>query len=121
MPIGSIFGWGRSQAASAPGANRAYTEFTKKVLTAGKASTGVEISAVSTHVYARAKERGVDAAGIINALTNPLKTNSIRADGSQQFIGASVTVAINVDSGKLVTVWPTKAKLAEKLRKEGTP
>ena len=112
-----IAGWGRSQAAAATGTNRAYTTFSTKVLEAGSTSTGIRITVVSPHVYARGKERGVSAQSIMDALTNPLKTNSIRADRSQQFIGPSATVAINVDSGKVITVWPTQTKLAEKLRK----
>lgn len=112
----SIAGWGRSQAASVVSTNRAYTVFSSKILTAGKTFTNVNIAAVSSHVYGRAKERGVNAEGIIDALTNPLKTNSIRADKSQQFIGATATVAINVDSGKVVSVWPTSTKKANKLK-----
>lgn len=111
-----IPGWGRAQATAASGAGRAYATFTKKVLDIGKTASGVKLTAVSPHVYARAKERGVSAAAITDALTNPLKTNSIRADRSQQFIGAASTVAINVDSGKVVSVWPTSTKKANQLR-----
>ena len=81
-----------------------------------KTSTGIKVSDVSTHIVERMNERQIAVSYIIDALCNPLKQGVIREDGSQQFIGEKATVVINTNTGKIVTVWATKSKLAEKLR-----
>ena len=79
-----------------------------------KTSTGRAVSGVSEHFGVRAVQREVSVAGVRDALQSPLKIGKIRADGSQQFIGESATVAINADTGKLVTAWKTGAGARKK-------
>lgn len=111
--------FGRSEAARATWKNRQFTEFAGGVARI-TTSTGVSLSDVSPHVYTRCQERGVQIPDIADALTGPLKTGTIRADKSQQHIGQRATVVINTETGKVVTVWPTSAKKAEKLKNGGT-
>lgn len=108
-------GFGHSQASKAAWINRSFEKFAGELKNV-KTSTGVSISAVSTHVYEQAVKREVESSGVYSALTAPLKTGNIRKDRSQQFIGEHATVVINVDTGKVVTVWPTSSKKAEKLK-----
>ena len=83
-------------------------------------STGIPISEISTHVFTRANFRGVSAEDVVDALTNPLDLGNIRADRSQQFMGRKAIVLVNVDTGRLTTVWPMKSKTLRKLlRKKG--
>lgn len=112
----SVSGWGRSEAGKATGRAQSFSNFADKIISAGKTSTGVSITAVSTHVYARAKERGFLVEDISSALTRPLDVNKIRADRSQRFIGSVVTAAINVDTGKVTTAWKTSTNKINKLK-----
>lgn len=110
-----VSGFGHSQASKAAWINKSFEKFAGELKNV-KTSTGVSISAVSTHVYEQAVKREVESSGVYSALTAPLKTGNIRKDRSQQFIGEHATVVINVDTGKVVTVWPTSSKKAEKLK-----
>lgn len=113
--------WGRSEASKAAATARNISKFKDKVMATGTTSTGVPIKEVSTHLYTRSNFRGPGAEDISDALTNPLKINKIRADGSQQFIGESCTAVINVNTGKVVTCWPTSTEKAAKLKAKGGP
>lgn len=113
-----VGGFGHSQASKATYRNRVFDNYVAKF--AGvRSSTGIEITEMSPHLYTRCQERNVLRSDIINALTSPLKTGNIRADKSQQFIGDKATVVVNTETGKLVTVWPTSTKTANKLKKGG--
>ena len=81
-----------------------------------RTSNGIYVKDASTHIVERINERQISISAIIDALRNPLKTGLVREDGSQQFVGEKATVAINTHTGKIVTAWPTKPKLADKLR-----
>lgn len=114
--------WNRSEAAKAAVTARNISKFKEKVMSAGTTSTGVPITDVSTHLYTQANFRGPSADDITEALTSPLDKGKIRTDGSQQFIGEYCTTVINVNTGKVITCWPTKTKIVEKLKaKEGLP
>jgi hypothetical protein len=58
-------------------------------------------------------------------LTSYLQKGKIKTDSkgrkSIQYIGEKATVAINPDTGNIVTIWPTSTKKAEKLKKKGGP
>ena len=109
--------FGREQAARAISAMKGFDRFSGQIV--GKqTNTGIVLGDVSPHVYGRALERKVSAEQINNALTKPLETGIIRADRSQQFVGEFATVAINVDTGKVVTVWPTSIKRVERLKRK---
>lgn len=86
-------------------------------LTKITADGGIKIKETSKHFKDRVKERGISIDSIKNALTTPLKKGKIRADRTQQFIGEKATVAINVDTGKITTVWQTSSKKVEKLKR----
>jgi hypothetical protein len=76
---------------------------------------------VTSHGVSRKVERGVRSVDELQALKNPLKVNDIVVDKlgrkSQKFIGEKATVAINPDTGKIISVYPTSTKLAERLKK----
>lgn len=111
-----VAGFGRSEAAKARAEGRKTERFSANIIKARSTSTGIRITAVSPHLLERADERQFSADAVANALTSPLKLGKIRADRSQQFVGELVTVAINVDTGKVITAWPTSTKLANKLK-----
>lgn len=111
--------WNRSEAAKAAATARNIGKFKDKVMSAGQTSTGVPITDVSTHLYTQANFRGPSADDITEALTSPLDKGKIRTDGSQQFIGEHCTTVINVNTGKVITCWPTKTKIVEKLKAKG--
>jgi len=111
--------WNRSEASKAAITSRQIDTFTEKVMSAEKTSTGIAITAVSTHVFTRARFRGLSAEQVTDALTRPLSLGTIKVDRSQQFIGESATVAINVDTGKITTCWPTRTRKVKKLKGKG--
>lgn len=112
--------WGREEARKAIRTEADMRKFNETIMRANVTSTGIPITGVSTHVYTRASCRGLTAQDIADALTNPLDLGTIRADRSQQFLGRKAIVPINVDTGKVATVWPMKSKILRKLlRKRG--
>lgn len=113
-----VTGFGRGQAARAAAADKGFIRFSGG-LAGVQTSTGVTLEAVSPHAYGQLVARGVAEPDVLGALTAPLKVGTIRADRSQQFIGEHATVAINVDTGKVITVWPTSSKRADKLKGGG--
>ncbi|SEN18636.1 hypothetical protein SAMN02800694_3033 [Luteibacter sp. UNCMF331Sha3.1] len=70
----------------------------------------------------RSVERSVKPASIVDTIRNPLKVTDVKygAAGrpSIKAIGAKATVTINPDTGKIVTVNPTRSKLANRLIRE---
>lgn len=92
-----------------------------KVLTAERkiegivTSTGIKTN-TSKHMFDQAKARSINVDDIPSALTSPLKIGKIRADRTQQFVGEKVTAAVNVDTGRITTVWKTSSKLAARLK-----
>ena len=109
--------WSREEAAKAAATAGKVSRFKDKVMEAGQTSTGVQIRDVETHIYTRSVQRGLNAGHVTEALTKPLGLGKIRSDRSQQFIGEHATVAINVDTGKVITCWPTSSKKVEKLKR----
>ena len=107
--------FGRSEAGKATWTAKSYTKFSQTI-SGTVTNSGVTIKEVSPHFFSRCNERSVSHSDIVAALTNPLKTGKIRADMSQQFIGEKATVVINTETGKAVTLWPTSANRAQKLK-----
>ena len=73
-----------------------------------KTSTGIEITGISRHVVDRAVSRGFDAESALDALQNPLEVGRIIADEkgqSQKFRGEKAEIAINPETGNLITGW----------------
>jgi RHS repeat-associated protein len=93
------------------------------VLKAGEAvAEGVakiSIKGITGHAVDQAINRGVKAGHILDAIKNPLKVAETKVDAlgreSQKIIGAKATVVANPGTGKIVTVYPTSTKTAEKL------
>ena len=96
---------------------KGFASFRKKMIGV-ESSVGVTIREVSPHVYGRLKERNVTEEGILQALTAPLDITKMRKDMSRQFIGESVTATVNVETGKLITVWTTGEDRREKLKRK---
>lgn len=111
-------GYDRRLSGKTTWANRQVNTLKSKLIKAKKTSTGVNITDIAPHLAYRAKERGISSSSIVQALTAPLDTGKIRTDGSQQFIGESATVVINVNTGKVITVWATSTKKAEQLKRK---
>jgi hypothetical protein len=66
--------------------------------------------------------RQVKSADELDAVKNPLKKTEVKYDSqgrpSEKFIGEKATVAVNPETGKVVTVHPTGSKLAERLKRQ---
>lgn len=107
--------FGRSEAGKATWTAKSYTKFSQTI-SGIVTNSGVTITEASPHFFSRCNERSVSHSDILDALTNPLKAGKIRADMSQQFIGEKATVVINTETGKAVTLWPTSASRAQKLK-----
>lgn len=71
--------------------------------------TGIKITGVTSHVVDQAISRGFTAEGILDALQNPVKIGKIKIDNegrpSIQFIGAKAGIAVNPESGNIITGW----------------
>ncbi|WP_300385172.1 DUF4258 domain-containing protein, partial [Clostridium sp.] len=85
-----------------------------------KTKDGVEMQSLSTHLKERAKERNISEENITDALISPLKIGNIKIDNkgrkSKVYIGEKATVAINTDTGVVVTTYPTSTNKANKLK-----
>ena len=84
-------------------------------------SDGISIKATA-HVVERMKERGIPVDSIVDALTKPLSSGTIKVDDkgrrSKQYIGEKATAAVNPDDGSIASAWPTSTKRAKKLKEE---
>lgn len=107
--------FGREQATGASATSRGFERFSANIIEK-RTSTGVLLNEVSPHAYGQLKVRGIAESSVVDALTLPLKVGIIRADKSQQFIGEKATVAINTETGKIITMWPTHTKTVNKLK-----
>ena len=118
-----VIGFGKSESGKAINANRKYQKAVDEIqgirLEDGSSPT------ISIHSLIRSESRGVSSSDIADALTSYLQKGKIKTDSkgrkSIQYIGEKATVAINPDTGNIVTIWPTSTKKAEKLKKKGGP
>lgn len=82
----------------------------------------LSIKGLTSHAVDQAINRGVKPAQIVDAIKSPLKIAEVKVDAlgraSQKIVGATATIVVNPATGKIVTVYPTSAKVAEKLMKE---
>lgn len=82
----------------------------------------ISIKGMTGHAVDQAINRGVKPASILDAVRNPLKVADAKVDAlgrqSQKIVGATATVVVNPKTGKIVTVYPTSTKTAEKLREK---
>ena len=90
----------------------------------GTSVNGVKIREVGLHVYDQMAARNVTMEAILDAITDPLdiKPVKIGADGQPSFlvVGRKATAAINPETGKIATTYPTHTKTVNKLlRKKG--
>ena len=79
----------------------------------GSKVNGIEIKEIGEHIISRTYTREVRFEDVQDTLKNPIKYGKIRKDNSQQIKGANCTIAINVETGKLITVYPKKTKKEE--------
>lgn len=94
----------------------------QKVL--GTTVNGVKIREVGLHVYDQMAARNVTMEAILDAITDPLEIKPVKygADGQPSFlvVGRKATAAINPETGKIATTYPTHTKTVNKLlRKKG--
>nr|WP_313905082.1 RHS repeat-associated core domain-containing protein [Xanthomonas prunicola] len=93
------------------------------VLKAGEAvaegAAKLSIKGMTAHAVDQAINRGVKPGQILDAIKNPLKVAEAKVDAlgrqSQKVVGSQVTVVVNPETGKIVTVYPTSTRTAEKL------
>ena len=88
----------------------------------GLRANNVTIRSVSEHVKQRMEERSVLVDSIQDAIENPLKINPVKYDKERRpsftVVGRKATLAVNPDTGAIVTCYPTHSKTREKLLKE---
>lgn len=76
----------------------------------GSKVNGMRITEIGEHIISRTYARSVTFEDVQDTLKNPIKYGKIRADKSQQIKGKNCTIAINTETGKLITVFPKKTK-----------
>lgn len=76
----------------------------------GSKVNGIKITEIGEHIISRTYARNVTFEDVQDTLKNPIKYGKIRADKSQQIKGKNCTIAINTETGKLITVFPKKTK-----------
>ena len=76
----------------------------------GMKVNGIEITEIGEHIISRTYARNVSFEEVQDTLKNPIKYGKIRTDKSQQIKGKNCTIAINTETGKLITVFPKKTK-----------
>lgn len=79
----------------------------------------VKIAGVSLHIKERMFERSVDKRHVSDAITNPLQIKEKPVDElgrkSRKYIGEHATIAINPDTGYLLTTYPTGSSVRRRL------
>lgn len=70
----------------------------------------IEIKSIGEHIISRSYARNISIEDIQDTLKNPVKYGKIRTNKTQQIKGEKCTVVINIETGKLVTVYPKKTK-----------
>ncbi len=76
----------------------------------GSKVNGIKITEIGEHIISRTYARNITFEDVQDTLKNPIKYGKIRADKSQQMKGKNCTIAINTETGKLITVFPKKTK-----------
>lgn len=76
----------------------------------GTVVNNTKINEISEHVISRTYARSIKFEDVQDTLKSPVKFGKIRKDNSQQVKGESCTVVINVETGKLITVYPKKTE-----------
>lgn len=76
----------------------------------GSKVNGIMITEIGEHIISRTYARSVSFEDVQDTLKNPIKYGKIRKDKSQQIKGKNCTIAINTETGKLITVFPKKTK-----------
>ena len=88
----------------------------------GLKSHGLQIQEISEHIVERISERNVEVESILDAFMNPLDIKPVKYDlegrPSVVLVGEKATIAINPETGRLATTYPTHSKLAAKLKKK---
>lgn len=86
------------------------------------AVNGIKLEGFTEHGVQQAITREVKPSAILNALKNPLKIGNVIIDQfgrpSQRFVGQFAEVAINPQTGKIVSLNPTSSAKAFKLMKQ---
>lgn len=79
----------------------------------------LSIKGMTGHAVDQAINRSVKPVQILDAIKNPLKIAEAKVDSlgrqSQKIVGEKATVVVNPETGKIVTVYPTSTRTAEKL------
>ncbi len=74
---------------------------------------------ITAHGAERLAERGVSDADARDAYDNSLRTGPVKYDAlgrpSQLLVGSHATIAVNPDTGQIITGWPTSSSLAARL------
>lgn len=70
----------------------------------------IKITQIGEHLISQTYARNLKVENIKDTLNNPIKYGKIRIDKSQQINGATCTVVINTETGKLITTYPKKTK-----------
>lgn len=116
-----------------PGSGRRQNIYTKKWTTTiedakiearkvlGLRVNKAAIREVSDHAVEQMANRGVTMEAVQDAISNPLQIKSVKYDdhGRPSFVvvGRKATVAINPETGAIITTYPTHSKTASKLMK----
>lgn len=100
--------------------NTPLDNFGKSGIIGVETTSGVTITELSDHVKQRIAERELTEEGMVDAVKHPLHFRNTVYDQlgrpSQRFIGKSVTVNVNPDTGVIPTAWVTGS---DKLKKYG--
>lgn len=70
----------------------------------------IKIKSIGEHIISRSYARNISIEDVQDTLKNPVKYGKIRTNKTQQIKGEKCTVVINIETGKLVTVYPKKTK-----------
>ncbi|WP_418637460.1 DUF6443 domain-containing protein [Winogradskyella sp.] len=86
------------------------------------AANGVEVTGFTKHGLNQKMNRNVKSSSVLDAVKNPLKTGDVKVDNagrpSQRYTGAQAEVAVNPETGKVVSTNPTSTKKAARLKRQ---
>lgn len=89
----------------------------------GAQPRALRVAPTTLHAKDQMAARGVTDKQVADAYAKPLHIGetryNARGEPSRQYIGKDATIAVNPDTGKVVTVWPTSSKRAKKWKERG--
>lgn len=97
------------------------TQATNSIIGVQVKGVDLNVSGISQHILQRINERDLNPQELQDALEQPIYIKDVKYEEngpSQKYVGKKVTVAINPDTGNLITAFRTSSRIRRKWERE---